>query len=58
MERVSMVVALLLLLKNLISVFKAYDKESLFEFHWPVSVNSLFIYGVFLQIFFRGSDSE
>ena len=37
MERVSLVVALFLLLENLFSVFKVYDKvydkESLFEFH-------------------------
>ena len=48
LERVSLVGALLLLLENLFSVFKVYDKESLFEFHWSVSVNSLSVYGVFL----------
>ena len=58
MERVSLVVALLLLLENLFSVFKLYDKESLFELHWSVSVNNLYIYGVFLKIFFRGIGSE
>ena len=47
MERVSLVVALLLLLENLFSLFKLYDKESLFELHWSVSVNNLYIYGVF-----------
>jgi len=51
MERVSLVGVLLLLLENLFSVFKVYDKvydkERLFEFHWPVSVNSLSVYGVF-----------
>ena len=49
MERASLVGALLLLLESLFSVFKVYDKESSFEFHWSVSVNSLFIYGVFLK---------
>ena len=58
MERVSLVVALLLLLENLFSVFKLYDKESLFELHWSVSVNNLYIYGVFLKLFFRGIGSE
>ena len=52
MERVSLVVALFLLLENLFSVFKVYDKvydkESLFEFYWSVFVNSLSVYGVFL----------
>ena len=33
MERVSLVGALLLLLECLSSVFKVYEKESLFEFH-------------------------
>ena len=51
MERVSLVGALLLLLECLFAVFKVYDRESLFEFHWSVSVNSLFIYGVFLKSF-------
>ena len=51
MEKVSLVGALLLLLESLFSVFKVYDRESLFEFHWSVSVNSLFIYGVFLKNF-------
>ena len=58
MERVSLVVALLLLLENLFSVFKLYDKESLFELHWSVSVNNLYIYGVFLKIFITGIGSE
>ena len=58
MERVSLVGALLLLLECLFAVFKVYDRESLFEFHWSVSVNSLFIYGVFLKSFFRGIGSE
>ena len=53
MGRVSLVGALLLLLESLFSVFKVYDKKSSFEFHWSrsVSVNSLFIYGVFLKTF-------
>ena len=53
MGRVSLLGALLLLLESLFSVFKVYDKKSSFEFHWSwsVSVNSLFIYGVFLKTF-------
>ena len=58
MERVSLVDALLLLLECLFSIFKVYDKESLFELHWSVSVNNLYIYGVFLKIFFRGIGSD
>ena len=51
MERVSLVGALLLLLECLFSIFKVYNKDSSFEFHWSVSVNSLLIYGAFSKHF-------
>ena len=51
MVRGSLVGGLLLMLEYLFSIFKVYDKESLFEFHWSVSVNSLSIYSVFFENF-------
>ena len=41
MERVSLVCALLLLSECLFSVFKVYDKESLFEFHLNLSFKEI-----------------
>ena len=51
MERGSLVGGLLLMLEYLFCIFKVYDKESLFEFHWSVFVNSLSIYCVFFENF-------
>ena len=51
MEGGSLVGGLLLMLEYLFSIFKVYDKESLFEFHRSVSVNSLSIYCVFFENF-------
>ena len=51
MERGSLVGCVVVMLEYLFSIFKVYDKESLFEFHWSVSVNSLSIYCVFFENF-------
>ena len=58
MERGSLVGGLLLMLECLFSIFKVYDKESLFEFiDLFLRIASPSIVS-FLKIFFRGIGSE
>ena len=55
MERGSLVGGLWLMLECLFSIFKVYDKDSLFEFHWSVSLNSL---SILLCLFWKVSLEE